>query len=520
MKKQLVFRLLACLLALLLTASVLLACGPGSEDSGEDPDQDPSKDPIGDQSGDQSGDQTDDKDDEIDYLLTVEQEDFDKETYTILARADKVYELDPEEDEAISLMEKAVFNRNARVEEYLNVEILNYPVAGDWNNSGVFISTLAASVATTDNAFQLAATQSAYNAGITMNDQYYNIRDYESNIQLDAPWWSASWVDNATINNKLFFLIGDASLSMWEQLYAVFFNRTMAEDRKDVVGDLYQQVRDYEWTIEIMAMLAEEFYTDDGDDTKNQADTFGLMTNVHSLRVMATTCDLPFARRNEQGTFDLIFMDDEHSERVTEVYAALFDLVYNNDGTFFEGGSGKDSNYDVLIPIFSENRALMFTGTLTEAEKLRHAEIQFGIIPFPLYDDSQEEYLAHSGDDATSFGIPASSANPEMGLKVLDALSAQGKYAVVPAYYEVVLQGRVAQDPDSKQMLDLIRQNLYFNFGYIYSDALKGSAISGPFAYFGDSLRNRTESMASAWASVSNIYAQELGKAMEVFLED
>lgn len=515
MKATRLTRLLCCLLALLMTVCLFAACA--EETPGKDDQPSNNDDNKEDGTDDDDKDDGSDGDQALDYLLSVEKDDFGKETITILCREDKSYEIDMEQDSG-ALVEKAVFDRNARVEEYLNVEIVGHPVNGSWPLQTEYINILSQAVAATDNSFQLAATHSSYNARVTLNDQYWDLREFEDQINLDAPWWSASWVENATVNDKLFFITGDVSLTMWEELYAVFFNRQMAKDREEEVGDLYQLVRDGEWTLEMLAMLS-DIYVDDGNDERDAGDTYGLLINRHSMRTFVTCCDLPIAKRNDDGGFDLIFMDEDHAEKVATVYATLYEMIYQNDGTW--DSKLTDGDYTEMLQIFTaDDGALFMTGTLQNATALRHAEMEFGILPFPKYDEDQENYLAHSYDGLSSFAIPACALEPEMSAKVLDAMGAESKTTVIPAYYDVVLQGRVAQDAESKEMLNIIRENLYFDFGFIYSDALKHDSAAGPFAFFGDELRKGRESLTSGWTSVYEGYLEKLAEVMAKFNED
>ena len=502
MKKVHWTRLVCLLLVALMTVCLFAACNEDTPDTDKNNNQE------------NQPNQGNNEFNLPDYLLTITPDNFNRDI-VILCREDKSYEIDTGED-ASSLMEKAVFNRNARVEEYLDVDIISFPTAGSWPEQANFIQVLSNAVSTTDNSFQLAATHSSYNANLTINDQYWDIMQFEDQINLDAEWWSASWVENATINNKLFFVTGDVSLTMWEELYAIFFNRQMALDRYDEIGDLYQLVRDEEWTLEMLATLS-DIYVDDGNDERDAADTYGLIMNRHSMRTFVTSCDLPIAERNADGGFDLVFMDEDHAEKVTTVYAMLYSLIYENEGTW-DSKIYRDEDYTEMIQMFTaENGALFMTGTLQNANQLRQAKMEFGILPFPKYDIDQETYLAHSYDGLSSFAIPACALEPAISAKVLDAMGAESKYSVIPAYYEVVLQGRIAQDADSKEMLNIIRQNLYFDFGFIYSNALKGSSQAGPFAFFGDELRAGRESLSSGWASAYETYEVKLGELIAKF---
>ena len=59
----------------------------------------------------------------------------------------------------------------------------------------------------------------------------------------------------------------------------------------------------------------------------------------------------------------------------------------------------------------------------------------------------------------------------------LESLNYESYLQVTPAYYETVLQLKQVRDEGSQQMVRLVRESLYFDFGYVYSDNL--GSISG-----------------------------------------
>ena len=77
----------------------------------------------------------------------------------------------------------------------------------------------------------------------------------------------------------------------------------------------------------------------------------------------------------------------------------------------------------------------------------------------------------------------------------------------------------MAQDADSKEMLGIIRENLYFDFGFIYSDTLKSGSVAGPFAFFGDELRAGKASLSAGWAGAGDIYNEQLIEVLRKFKE-
>ena len=108
-----------------------------------------------------------------------------------------------------------------------------------------------------------------------------------------------------------------------------------------------------------------------------------------------------------------------------------------------------------------------------------------------------------------------------MCAKILDAMGAENKPSVIPAYNEIVLDARVAQDGDSREMLNIIRDNLYFEFGYVYSISI-GNGIygaSGPSQTFGDALRRGSKFFYLEWDPVEESLATNLEYILTRFSE-
>lgn len=505
MNTKRIVRLLCAVLAVLMTVCVLAACqdvpeNPQDPSDPQTPATDPAKDPS---------------DGKIDYIAQVGDAYFGGEAkYTILCREDKDYEMATGDDSA-ALVDQAVYARNKRVEEEFGVAIEIYPVSGTWGTQNTYIAALQQSVAAGDNAYQLSATHTAYNANLSISEQYYDLRSIKS-INLDAPWWSASFNESATVYGKQFITTGDLSLTMWEGFYAVFFNKKLANDYG--LNNLYDMVRADEWTLEALTEITSGMYSDDGDDRLGPEDIYGLLINRHAMRAFLTTCQVPICERTSDGGYALVFLDEDHVAKVDAVYTALYNLIYENDGTYDSAGPA-DGDYSEMIDIFTGGRSLFMMGTLDNAPALRKSDIELGILPFPKYDLAQNQYYAHTYDGLSSFGIPTSAQDPEMCAKILDAMSAENKTSVIPAYNDIVLAGRVAKDSDSREMLTLLRENLYFDFGFIYTNAMRGtsSLTGGPFQHFGDELRHATKSYISPYREIESIYIANLEDILSKF---
>jgi hypothetical protein len=145
-------------------------------------------------------------------------------------------------------------------------------------------------------------------------------------------------------------------------------------------------------------------------------------------------------------------------------------------------------------------------------------DTEYGILPYPKYDENQEEYRTADGNCTVYAAVPKNASDPEFSGEMLDALGAAGKSIVYPAYYITTLKGKTAQDPESVAMLDKIRDTMYFTFADVHSGVL--DAISSKF---GDPLLPSpggvpaTSFAGTRWESIKLNSGRELEKTLATY---
>lgn len=82
-------------------------------------------------------------------------------------------------------------------------------------------------------------------------------------------------------------------------------------------------------------------------------------------------------------------------------------------------------------------------------------ETDFGIIPYPKYDEEQKDYCARVSYYMPPM-IPITNTNLELVGAVLEEANYRAKKNITPAYYDITLKGKYSRDPESISMLDLI----------------------------------------------------------------
>ena len=162
--------------------------------------------------------------------------------------------------------------------------------------------------------------------------------------------------------------------------------------------------------------------------------------------------------------------------------------------------------------MFSSGLGVFYAQTLGISENLRSMDDDFGIIPYPKYDTTQDTYHSTARDNFSMFVVPVDVKDPDMTSVITEALCAESCKIVVPTFYDKALKTKAARDDDSAEMIDMIRDGLVFDWGYLHSDTLGGVGH-----IFAGLIRNNSNNVMSEYAKNQDKYATNLEKVLEVY---
>ena len=145
---------------------------------------------------------------------------------------------------------------------------------------------------------------------------------------------------------------------------------------------------------------------------------------------------------------------------------------------------------------------------------LRDSELDFGIVPYPKYDENQKEYITYNFG-TYYMAIPTSASNPEMSAVILEALNAESYNTVKDAYYEVNMKVKFSRDETTQRMLDIIVDTEYFDFTFVNE-----SATDHIVMYFFGEVTSHNENIASAYERRQKSFQNKLEKLFETYKKD
>ena len=124
-----------------------------------------------------------------------------------------------------------------------------------------------------------------------------------------------------------------------------------------------------------------------------------------------------------------------------------------------------------MLPLISAE-----AGNIQQLEDgaMRNMSQEYGVVPIPKYSVDQKTYYSqmHDGFTIACFPNTVKSDRADMLSAVLEAMSSVSYRIVRPVYYETTLRTKLAQDPQSAAMMDIIVNNTVIDAGFVYSHSM------------------------------------------------
>lgn len=323
----------------------------------------------------------------------------------------------------------------------------------------------------------------AYQTGASGN--YYNVLNL--GIDFTQSWWDQAFTRDLACNGKLYLLNGDFALHVMRATWIMFYNKDIYDQNLADEYDIYQLVRDKEWTVDVLLSMCQKVASNnDGSEGLTysdgpNADMLGLMTTSHNYRALYFSCGERFVDKDDNGK---MVSSLTKSGRGYEVIEEIRKLTC--DESYLE--IGYSSVHQAMM-----NGTVLFAGevlgtleVVSEAENLR-----LGIVPQPLY-AAHEDYHHYVNNQAAFYLIPTSYADIQTIADFFTLFAAHSQKIVRKAYVDTYGYF-YANDDESSEMLDYILDSRVYDPGYHFNFATSG--LDGAlFSLMGKSGKNNFRS--------------------------
>ena len=404
-------------------------------------------------------------------------------------------------EETGDVVNDATYRRNSKVEELFDIKITTDVRNGYVGEYGTWMSTLNSSILAGDDAYQLAGGYGYRLTSDALNGNFMNVKD-NPYIDFSKPWWPANLLEAADIGGHMTAVMGNIDPLYYDVTYAIFFNKKLAEENQ--LGDLYALVKDGKWTLDRLIEYSTAGHRDlNGDSKIDDEDLYGYITDWNMcIDAFIQACEIKTTEVGADGMPRVTGL----SERYIDVQDKLKTFIKGSGAVRFNTDSDDD------VKLFAGGHGLFYSTRFQKIPTLRAMDEDFGILPYPKWDEAQEDYVTYNNiGNATTFVVPITADETLTGC-VLEALAYYGYKDIQPEYYERALKGKGTRDSESEEMLDIIFDNIKYEFTQVYSFSFGDQ--KAPVMCMRMSLKEDKD-LASLWASSEGLFKETMDKLID-----
>ncbi|MCD7782978.1 MAG: hypothetical protein LUI15_03690 [Firmicutes bacterium] len=467
-------RILCLFIALLMVLGTVVACQTSPDDEETtDTAADSTKEVGGDTS---AADNTDDSD----YTLSMteaELKQWDGETFTIRTSDTTVATTWIDFEELSSdPVENAMYLRSLYLEDVMGIEFVDVVAPDYYSGSYTLVDTL---VTGGDDTYDLFYVRCIESISLWSDGDIYTFDELQY-VDLEKSYWAQDINPGLTLAGEQYTAVGSADLNVYDFTFALVFSKELFEQNSSL-PDLYELVRNGEWTVDKMQeILASSYFDANGDGNRDSSDRYGyLADNRMVVPSFIVSCGTTMVSKDSDN-YPVLNLTDDY---FFSVFTKVFEIMWDDENWYSDyTGDGQDvpsSN----IEMFENNQAYFLDCSFNYVVQLREMESEFGIVPYPKWDEDQEEYYARVSY-FWSFVVP-NTADPDFAGAVMEVLNYYSATdgGVVTAYYDQSLSGRTMRDEESQEMLDIIFSHRVADLGdTTFCDSVRDGLIAGMFA--------------------------------------
>lgn len=500
-------RIVTLLLALLMICALAVACADPADDPNDTSDTD---DPAQGNNPDDGNSTEDSNYDANGYIKDNLPADLDYNRAEVMvlcwnAERDEFY---IEEQTGDGVLD-AIWTRNANIEDRLNVTLTFEECKGDTKNVSTFVKQVSNSFAAGEKVYDIIAAYSRTAGELAYKGYYADLNDIEdSYLDLDMPWWPDNLTETASVGNSLYFVSGDASVNTLHFMYTIYYNQQLIADRG--LTEPTEYVKNHTWTIDKLIEMTSEQYQDLDNDSKASADDFyGFTTIYYGLDAFYTGSDLKILEAT--GDDDLIrFSDDYWGEKTTNLVDKLGKWCTSSDVYISISGASVDFAAPFVNgnAMFCQNR--VYLADSKHSSGLNDVEWKYGLVPTPLYDENQEDYITVIGNPFTLYGIMTDCEEQTRMTAVLECWGSEAYRLTTPALFYDNMKYRYSAIDTSAQMFDILRETQSYDLGRI---------LGKSFGSIPSEVPSKCASEGSSWASTSKALKKTYPKQLATIVE-
>ncbi len=364
------------------------------------------------------------------------------------------------EAESGEVLGDAITKRNSALEQKYNIVIKQMKVDN-------LIERVRSSVMSGTIEFDAIFANSNSLATMAIEGLLYDLNTVER-FDFTKSYWDSNACEQLSMGGKLYFTNNATNIHALG--WAMFFNKYLIEEYQ--LTSPYEMIANNTWTIDNWAQMVKSVNKDlDGDGQMTVADRYGLMTGHSMGRMFAFASGIRSTTNDETGKPVVTLLDDKSKLEgiYTKLGAVLSDAEYvccsECDHKEAHGFAHK---WAYARNLFTQDYYLFTANDAEDVQEYAQMEHEFGIVPFPKYDENQELYKTQYPANNNLFALPALIVDEERTFNIIEDMNYFSSFIVYPVWFDVILTRRYARDDESESTLRTLNENRVYDIGQAF----------------------------------------------------
>ncbi|MHB1153124.1 MAG: hypothetical protein ACYCWE_19540 [Eubacteriales bacterium] len=353
----------------------------------------------------------------------------------------------------------ATFNRNIKIEQLFDckVEVIESSTSIDTGLSQFTKTALAG-----DDIYDLSIMRGIQYTKLITSGALIELSEIPY-VDFNNPWWDNGFLEAMSINDRKIAAVSDITMNGYLSTFVIFFNKDLIADYN--LDDPNELVTGGTWTIDKLYSMSKTVAADlDSDGKYTNADQYGFTYIDDVPQALLNSFGVRMAELNSEGRPVITITNEDAYGKMLH----LNEILTDEEVSYNCHARSKSANLDEA-GMFVDGRVLFNLGGIYYGPEMREAEHDYGIIPYPKYNDEQTEYYMPTLSVCMAYiAVPVTNSDLENTGKFFEYYGYLGRRDLLPAFYDTLLQRKVARDDTSGEMLDLIFKNRFYDTGLLF----------------------------------------------------
>ncbi len=358
------------------------------------------------------------------------------------------------EEQSGEVVEDAFYTRNLNVEERHEIKFSAHKIS---------MQQIMKSINADEDAYDIAFERAVSLPSVLSGGYMLELSEIP---YLDLSWgfWDQNSLNDLSVSNNIMMAAGDIHLSSFDCTWTLYFDKVLIDDNN--LENPYDLIDSNKWTLDKLNDLCKTVSRDlDGNGKMDHHDFYGFSTHQGTYPGLITATGEKFITKDNEG---IPYMS-MNTDKFYQAYTKILKLMHEDDAVYEQiekmGSFSKNEQCD----IFMEDRSIFFSEVMNMITNvLRTKENNYGIVPWPKYETTQDRYYNYVHEASAMMTIPKTASDIERTGVIVQDLAYESSKTVRPAYYEIAIVNKLSRDERMGEMLDIIFSNRTYELAFVY----------------------------------------------------